>query len=360
MTNRPLDCRNWCGGTRRGDCADPARCDRRSSTPPGAGLRRVAFGVVAGAACLLAIALEPAAARDDPSAPRDTAVEARDVSTDAKDVPAEAKDASKNLDVPYEGSEPAAMAAMMELARVGRDDFVIDLGSGDGRIVINAVKRFGARGLGVDLNAKLVDIAKRRAKAAGIADRARFQVQDIFETDISRATVLTMFLYPGVVMKLRPRILSTLAPGTRVVSNEHHLGLWRPDAARVVKSAEGRDGVVYMWTVPARMAGLWIWDLGPSNVSDMTLNYRAKLTQKFQDFGGEVVLGLQPMTVFDARLRGAEIAFSVSGEIGDRIVRHDFSGRIKGNEIAGTVRLSGGVVQTVLPWRAWRAPEVLK
>jgi SAM-dependent methyltransferase len=285
---------------------------------------------------------------------------AQDGPAEASDVPAEAKDASKNLDVPYEGSEPAALQAMMDLARVGRDDFVIDLGSGDGRILIHGAKRFGARGLGVDLNAKLVEIAKRRAKAAKVADLVLFEVRDIFETDISRATVLTMFLYPKVVMKLRPRILSTMAPGTRVVSNEHHLGLWRPDAARVVKSAEGRDGVVYMWTVPARMAGLWIWELGPSKVSDTVLNYRAKLTQKFQDFSGELVLGLQPMTVFGARLSGAEIAFSASGEIGDRIVRQDFSGRIKGNEIIGSVRFSGGVAETILPWRAWRAPEALK
>jgi SAM-dependent methyltransferase len=280
--------------------------------------------------------------------------------TEMRDVPADAKEASRDLDVPYEGSEPAALRAMMELAKVGRDDFVIDLGSGDGRVLIHAAKRFGARGMGVDLNAKLVEIAKRRAQAAGVGDLVRFELRDIFKTDISQASVLTMFLFPNVVMKLRPRILSTLAPGTRVVSNEHHLGLWRPDAARVVKSEQGRDSVVYMWTVPAPMQGLWIWEFGPSKISDTALNYRAKLTQQFQDFGGELVLGLQPMKVFGARLNGAKIAFSVSGEIGDRIVRQDFSGRINGNRITGTARFSGGVADTVLPWGAWRAPETLK
>jgi SAM-dependent methyltransferase len=322
--------------------------------------RRAAVGALACAGCLLASAAGLALAQEVPAKTGDVPAKAKGLPAEMKDVPVEVKGGSRDLDVPYEGSEPAALKAMMDFARVGREDFVIDLGSGDGRIVIHAAKRFGARGLGVDLNAKLVEIARGRAKAAGVADLVRFEVRDIFKTDISRATVLTMFLYPRVVMKLRPRILSTLAPGTRVVSNEHHLGLWRPDAARVVSSTEGRDGVVYMWTVPARLEGLWIWELAPSDVTETILKYRAKLTQKFQDFGGELVLGLQPMTVFGARLNGAEIAFSVSGEIGDRIVRQDFSGRVNGDVINGTVRLSGGVRETVLPWRAWRAPEALK
>jgi hypothetical protein len=115
-----------------------------------------------------------------------------------------------------------------------------------------------------------------------------------------------------------------------------------------------------MWTVPARVTGLWIWELEPREVSETALRYRAKLSQKFQDFSGEVVLGLQPMAVFDARLDGARIAFSLSGEIGDRIVRQDFTGRVKGDAMSGTVRFSGGIKDTVVPWRAWRAPEVLK
>lgn len=278
----------------------------------------------------------------------------------AKAIPPEVEDASRNLDVPYEGSEPQVLDAIFEMAGVEGSDFVVDLGSGDGRIVIEAAKRFGARGHGVDLNAKLVDIARARARAAGVADKVTFSVQDIFKTDISEASVLTMFLYPNVVMKLRPKILSTLAPGTRVVSNEYHLGLWRPDKVRVVDSKAGRDGVVYMWMVPARIEGLWIWEIGPSEKIESTLSYRAKLTQKFQDVGGEVVLDLQPMKVFAARLRGADLRFSLSGEIGDRIVRQDFAGRVKGDTITGTVRLSGGMRETMLPWRAWLAPETLR
>ncbi len=314
---------------------------------------RARFRAALASALVLAALCVPAGAQEAP--PR-----AGDVPLELQAVPREAADPSKALDVPYEGSEPAVLDAMFDMARVGPDDFVVDLGSGDGRIVIQAARRFGARGLGVDLNAELVAIANARARAAGLGGRVRFERRDIFKTDISPATVLTMFLYPNVVMKLRPKILSSLAPGTRVLSNEYHLGLWRPDAARAITSPGGRDGVVYMWVVPARVQGLWIWELGLNDPTEAAQRYRAKITQKFQDFGGEVVLDLQPMAIFAAALRGAEVKFSISGEIGDRIVRHDFTGRVNGDLITGTVRLGGGMRETTLPWRAWRAPDILR
>ncbi|MEE8283847.1 MAG: class I SAM-dependent methyltransferase [Alphaproteobacteria bacterium] len=277
----------------------------------------------------------------------------------AQGIPKSVKDGSNELDVPYEGSHAGVLKAMFEMAKVTRDDFIIDLGSGDGRIVIAAAQRFGARGFGVDLNEKLVAIANQRARRAGIGARARFFVRDIFKTDISRASVVTMFLYPEVVLKLRPKLLGSLAPGARVVSNEYHLGRWRPDAARVVESPGGKEGVVYMWVVPAKLAGLWNWETGYPGYFDRTLRYQAKIKQTFQDMTGEVELELEPMRIHDAAITGARVAFSATGEIDHLIVRHDFAGMVKGNEMAGTVRLSGGVRDIVLPWRAWRARDII-
>jgi hypothetical protein len=151
-----------------------------------------------------------------------------------------------------------------------------------------------------------------------------------------------------------------LRPGARVVSNEYHLGRWRPDAARVVESKRGKEGVVYMWMVPAKVNGLWTWEVSYPAYFEGTLRYQAKIKQTFQDIGGEVTLGLQPMEIYGATLRGARIAFSVSAEIDYRMVRHDFKGRVKGDEIIGTVRLGGGVRDVVLPWRAWRAAVILR
>ena len=277
----------------------------------------------------------------------------------AQDVPQEVKEGSKDLDVPYEGSDASVLKAMFEMAGVTGDDFIIDLGSGDGRIVIAAAQRFGARGFGVDLNEKLVAIANQRARRAGLGAHARFFVRDIFQTDISRASVVTMFLYPDVVLKLRPKLLGSLAPGARVVSNEYHLGRWRPDAARLVESPGGKEGVVYMWVVPAKVAGLWNWETEYPAYFDRTLRYRAKIKQTFQDMTGEVELELAPMGIHDAAITGARVAFSATGEIDHLMVRHDFAGTVKGNEITGTVRLSGGVRDIVLPWRAWRAPDII-
>ena len=278
----------------------------------------------------------------------------------AQDIPPEVKEGSKDLDVPYEGSQARVISAMFELAKVKAEDFVVDLGSGDGRIVIAAAERFGARGFGVDLNEKLVAIANQRARRAGIGDRAKFYVRDIFKTDISRASVVTMFLYPEVVLKLRPKLLRNLRPGARVVSNEYHLGRWRPDAVRVVESKRGKEGVVYMWVVPATVDGLWNWEIDYPAYFERVLRYQAQIKQTFQDIVGEVELDLQPMGIYAAAVRGARVAFSVSGEINHRMVRHDFEGTVKGDEVIGTVRLGGGVREIVLPWRAWRAADIIR
>jgi SAM-dependent methyltransferase len=149
-------------------------------------------------------------------------------------------------DVPYVVTPPAVVAKMLELARVTKDDVVYDLGSGDGRIVIMAAQRFGARGVGVEIDADLVREAHDNAQRAGVANRVHFLVQDLFETDLRAATVVTLYLMQSVNLELRPKLWRELRPGTRVVSHDFHMGDWPPE--QVVRVG---GSVIYAWTIPA-------------------------------------------------------------------------------------------------------------
>ena len=164
-------------------------------------------------------------------------------------------------EVPFITTPDHVTLAMLQLARVAPRDFVLDLGSGDGRIVITAAKAFGARGLGVEIVPELVERSRDLARRAGVADRTEFRVQDLFATDLSTASVITMYLLPEVNMQLRPALLK-LRPGTRIVSHDWDLGDWRPDHTLVVEVPDkvvGREKLsrLHLWTVPARLQGLW-------------------------------------------------------------------------------------------------------
>ncbi len=164
-------------------------------------------------------------------------------------------------DVPFITTPDHVTVAMLELAGVGAQDHVIDLGSGDGRIVITAAKRFGASGLGVEIVPDLVAQSRDSARRAGVAARSRFEVQDLFATDLAPASVITMYLLPEVNLALRPRLLA-LQPGTRIVSHDWDLGDWRPDRTltlAVPEKAIGREKLsrLHLWTVPALVQGLW-------------------------------------------------------------------------------------------------------
>jgi SAM-dependent methyltransferase len=158
-----------------------------------------------------------------------------------------------DLDVPFVVTPQSVVDAMLELANVGPDDRLIDLGSGDGRIVITAAQRWGTRGLGVEIDPRLVGIAESNARRAGVADKVRFATQDLFETDLSQATVITMYLLPDVNLRLRPRLLQ-LKPGTRIVSHDWGMGDWQPDRTVVVDAPEKSVGMekksrLMLWVV---------------------------------------------------------------------------------------------------------------
>jgi len=260
---------------------------------------------------------------------------------------------SANLDVGYVPTPMAIVDAMLSLAAVGPGDFLVDLGSGDGRIVITAAKRFGVRGLGVDLNPKLVALSKKYALAEGVVDRAGFLVQDIFRTDIRAADVVTMYLLPEVNIKLRPKLLGELKPGARIVSHDYHLGDWRPDQTVLMEKikAEGDDGILYFWIVPAGVAGSWRWRIDLMGAAE---EFKAEFQQHYQDISGTARNRGHSWPLFNAGLTGKRIRFSLSSESDGRIIRQDYAGRVSENAIEGTVVISGAIAGKEMKWRAFR------
>ena len=158
------------------------------------------------------------------------------------------------LDVPYVPTHESLVDEMLNMARVGANDVLYDLGSGDGRIVITAARKFGTRGVGYDLDPERVSEARENAKRAGVTDRVRFEQQDIFTAKIADATVITMYLLPDVNLRLRPKLLSELKPGTRIVSHNYDLGDWQP-VQRKEMDVSGVNHTLFLWIVPQRASG---------------------------------------------------------------------------------------------------------
>ena len=195
-------------------------------------------------------------------------------------------------EIPYETTPGAVVDAMLSIAGVGDNDYLVDLGSGDGRIVIAAAKSFRARGMGIELDGTLVGRSRENAAREGVSDRVEFLQQDIFASDFRRATVLTMYLLPEVNLDLRPRILFGMRPGTRVVSHDWDMGDWEPDDRRVIPTSEKevwplKESRVYLWIVPARVAGYWSGTLtGPDGEEPVVIEF----TQRFQNASANVWL----------------------------------------------------------------------
>jgi hypothetical protein len=264
-----------------------------------------------------------------------------------------AERAALGADVPFVPTPPNVVDAMLALGKVGPDDFLVDLGSGDGRIVIAAAKRFGTRGFGVDIDGALVSGAQHEAQRQGVSDKVAFYARNLFVTDISRATVITMYLFPQVNMRLRPRLFTDLKPGTRIVSHDFDMDNWRPDDKITVPVPDKPYGPprsdVYLWIVPANAAGAWRWRLGAP-----AREYEATLEQTFQMLRGKAMVDGQPAPVASGRMRGDAITFTLVARLDGRDVRHEFSGRLAGEAISGTVTVHASQVER-LEWNAARA-----
>lgn len=216
---------------------------------------------------------------------------------------------------------------MLDLAGVGPDDRLVDLGSGDGVTVIAAARR-GASAHGIEFNPDLVALSRRRAKAAGVGGRATFERGDIFESDFSDATVVTLFLMPELNLRLRPALLA-MRPGTRVVSNSFDMGDWTPDATAEVTQGCEHYCQALLWVVPAQVAGMWTLDGRRS----------MELAQSYQKIGGIVREGAAHWILRDTGMDGARIRFSLGG---DR-----YEGEVRDGVMEGTVN-------GTRPWRALR------
>jgi hypothetical protein len=253
---------------------------------------------------------------------------------------------------PFVPTEESDVVRMLKLAGVGAGDVVFDLGSGDGRIVLEAARMNpGARGRGIEMDPKLVGESNTRAKAAGIADRVQIVHQNAFDADLSEATVITMWLWPEVMLMLRPKILAEAPPGTRVVTRMWDLGTWPPDE----KSEEGVT--LFKWIVPAKVAGSWDWTL---QVDGRSVAYSALLDQRYQSAEGFARVGTRRAQFNDVKLKGDEISFSLLMSLeGTRIVRHQFRGKVNGDTIEGTASVLHELYAkpVEIAWRAQRSSK---
>lgn len=220
-------------------------------------------------------------------------------------------------DVVWVPTPQTVVDKMLDLAKVTAQDYVIDLGSGDGRTVITAAKR-GARAIGIEYNPDMVELSKKNAETAGVSAKTTFMKADLFETDFSKATVITMFLLPEINMKLRPKILN-LKPGTRIVSNTFTMEDWEADETATITNDCTSWCTALLWIVPAKVEGTWTLPQG-----DLTLK------QQFQKISGN--LGSAPIS--DAKLHGDEVTFTVGNA--------HYTGHVNGNSIQGTVTGANG------------------
>ena len=251
----------------------------------------------------------------------------------------------------FHPSTPDSVERMLSLADLRDDDVVVDLGSGDGLIPLTAARMNGRlRAWGVDIDPKLVIESNERARQAGVADRVRFEHRNAFDTDLREATVVTMWLFPELMQLLRPMILERARPGTRILTSTWDLGSWRPDRT-------DSDGApVYLWIVPARVAGGWDWEL---NLAGKAIPYSAVLEQQFQVIEGVARAGDRREVLTAAALRGEQIEFTLTLTLdGLGLTRHEFAGKVEGDEIVGTARVTPAQQETIrVPWRARRTAQ---
>ena len=255
---------------------------------------------------------------------------------------------------PFVVSPPEVVDRMLRLAEPKPGEYLIDLGSGDGRIVIEAAKRYRTRGLGVDLDPRLVKLASDKARAAGVESLAHFQVQDFFELDMRGANIVTAYLLPEVNLKLMPRLLEQLKPGARIVTHDYDMGEWQPDEMVELPVAEKlvgplRRSRVYLFMVPAHAEGVW-----RSEVPEHGGLWEFRIAQKRQMLEVKARSGTHEHTVRGTRLRGEEIRVVTTGLVGDRPWNQVFRGVMKDDRIDGEVTISNGDNSRTLAWTAAR------
>jgi SAM-dependent methyltransferase len=253
------------------------------------------------------------------------------------------------LDVPYEPTAYEIVEEMLNLADVHREDLVYDLGCGDGRIVIMAAKERGAKGVGVDIDPERIKESVENARQAGVENQVTFLQQDLFKTDFRDGTVVMLYLWPEVNLRLRPKLFTDLKPGTRVVSHSHTMGDWKPD-----RTSEVLKHNLHFWVIPANVTGTWSW---PMRANKKRMRAVLHLNQHFQEISGSLTIGSSTVPLANATVRGRDVRFSVESAIDGRKMTIEFDGRANGDAIRGKMVLSGGGSRSTAPWQARRDPS---
>jgi SAM-dependent methyltransferase len=249
-------------------------------------------------------------------------------------------------DVHFEATPQDVVEAMLKMAGVTQEDVVYDLGCGDGRFVITAAEKFGAQGVGVDIDPARIKESNENAKKAGVSDRVRFIEDDLFNTDISGATVVTLFLLEELNLQLQPKLLSELRPGTRIVSHAFDMGDWEPEDMGWV-----RDRTFYYWIIPANIAGTWRWSFASSTGEEEN---HLNLDQKFQEISGTGTIRDRQIRITESRLKGDQLSFRLRYHSEGHTIVMRFNGRVSGDTIKGSVEVQGRPWAGIHEWTAKR------
>ncbi len=255
------------------------------------------------------------------------------------------------LDVPYEPTHPKVVEAMLKLGNAGPNDIHYDLGCGDGRVVIMGVRKFNVKhAYGIDINKQRLREASERAEAFNVTDRITFLNADIFQSDFSKANLITAYLLDHINLKLRPILFQQLRPGTRVVTHEFHMYDWRPD--KIDRHPLARGERISLWIIPAAVGGEWEW---ATALKSGKVQQSMKLSQEFQDIAGTLQFeGSAATAIRDPKVEGKTVSFTARGAVAGKAVAVKYQGVANGDVIVGTQVWSGGDMNGTYPWQAKR------
>lgn len=267
----------------------------------------------------------------------------------------------EEYDVPYVPTKYEIVEKMLKMANVNKKDILYDLGCGDGRIVITAAKKYGARGFGIDINPVRIEESNENAVKEGVTDKVRFIEQNLFESDISKATVLTLYLLQSVNLKLRPKLFLYLKPGTRIVSHDFDMGEWEPDQSTVIgmdfgtQSSFGND-TVYLWILPTNVSGNWEVKVSDKNNNN---SYILHIEQKFQKLNGNLTDKRYNISIKSIKIEGDRLQFTTEEEIESEKVTGLYEGKVDNNKIEGKVIVKSNSFSDKGSWEAKRDPSTI-
>jgi SAM-dependent methyltransferase len=263
---------------------------------------------------------------------------------------------TKKPDVIFVPTPDRVVEEMLRVADIQEDDLIYDLGCGDGRIIVQAAQKVGSRGVGIDIDPQRIKESRQNASKAGVDHLVRFDEQDLFKTDFREATVVTLYLLPMLNLQLRPKLLTELKPGTRVISHDFGMNEWIPDQKTVVVIGD-RHHWVYHWIVPANVIGLWELSIGElADSAPITM----QLEQVYQYVVGAAVYPKSRKHLKNAKLRGNHLEFDLDVYKGGRVFHMSFEGIVNGDIITGKTKRNSGLEEIKSTWRAERDPSTVE